>query len=161
MLFGRVTDFNVRGNLRVPTAPNKNQDPFLLDGFKQLDQLVCSDFLDSLPHIYKNNTGVTDAPDGTMLDTDLYMVHIIPHAYVSLLISTGIVLTLPSSATITLHNPYIDFTDPQCISTARCVNSARSILAAYYVLSATSLDISRLHPFVTVGVCLMIFPCLY
>lgn len=133
MLFGRVTDFNVRGNLRAPTAPSKNQDPFLLDGFKQLDQLVCSNFLDSLPQIYKNNTGVTDAPDGSMLDTDLYMVHIIPHA-----------------ATITLHNPYLDFTDPHCVSTARCVNSARNILAAYYVLSATSLDISRLHPFVTI-----------
>jgi hypothetical protein len=88
MLFGRVTDFNVRGNLRAPTAPSKNQDPFLLDGFKQLDRLVCSDFLDSLPQIYKNNTGVTDAPDGSMLDTDLYMVHIIPHAYVPLLMLT-------------------------------------------------------------------------
>ena len=84
MLFGRVTDFNVRGNLRAPTAPSKNQDPFLLEGFKQLDQLVYSDFLDNLPQIYKNNTGVTDALDGSMLDTDLYMVHIIPHAYVPL-----------------------------------------------------------------------------
>jgi len=80
MLFGRVTDFNVRGNLRTPTAPSKSQNPFLLKGFKRLDELVCSDFLDSLPQIYKNNTGVTDAPDESMLDTDLYMVHIIPHA---------------------------------------------------------------------------------
>ena len=55
------------------------------------------------------------------------------------------------SATITLHNPYIDFADPQNVSAARCVNSARSILSAYYVLSATSLDITRLHPFVTVN----------
>jgi len=68
-----------------------------------------------------------------MLDTDLYMVHLIPHA-----------------AIITLHNSYIDFADPQCISTARCVNSSRSILEAFYVLSATSLDITRLHPFVTI-----------
>jgi len=76
---------------------------------------------------------VTDAPEGSELDTDLYMVHIVPHA-----------------ATITLHNPYIDFSDPQNVSAARCVNSARSILSAYYVLSATSLDITRLHPFVTI-----------
>ena len=54
------------------------------------------------------------------------------------------------SATITLHNPYIDFADPQNVSTARCVNSARCILSAYYLLSATSLDKTRLHPFVTV-----------
>lgn len=54
-------------------------------------------------------------------------------------------------ATITLHNPYLDFTDPQCISTSRCINSAGYILAAYYMLSATSLDITRLHPFVTVS----------
>lgn len=133
MLFGKVTDFNVRGNLRAPTAPSKNQNPFFLDGFEALDKLVYTDFLESLPHIYKNNSGVTDAPEGSSLDTDLYMVHIIPHA-----------------ATITLHNPYLDFTDPQCVSTSRCVNSARCILGAYYMLSATSLDITRLHPFVTI-----------
>lgn len=80
MLFGKVTDFNVRGNLRAPTAPSKNQNPFFLDGFEELDALVASDFLESLPQIYKNNTGVTDAPEGSALDTDLYMVHIIPHA---------------------------------------------------------------------------------
>lgn len=133
MLFGKVTDFNVRGNLRAPTAPSKSQNPFFLEGFEILDKLVCSDFLENLPQIFRNNSGVTDAPEGSALDTDLYMVHIIPHA-----------------ATITLHNPYLDFTDPQCISTARCVNSARCILAAYYMLSATSLDITRLHPFVTI-----------
>ncbi|KAG6829382.1 hypothetical protein H0H92_004650 [Tricholoma furcatifolium] len=133
MLFGRVTDFNVRGNLRAPTAPSKNQNPYFLEGFRELDKLTSSDFLQSLPQLFKNNTGFTDAPEGTRLDTDLYMVHIIPHA-----------------ATITLHNPYIDFTSPQCLSTARCVKAAQSILAAYYTLSATSLDISRLHPFVTI-----------
>ncbi|CAA7266533.1 unnamed protein product [Cyclocybe aegerita] len=132
MLFGRVTDFNVRGNLRAPTAPSKNQNPFFLPGFEPLDKLVAQEFLESLPQIFKNNTGVIDAADGTALDTDMYMVHIVPHA-----------------ATITLHNPYIDFTDPQNVSTARCVHSARSILSAYYALSATSLDITRLHPFVT------------
>ncbi|KNZ71447.1 Zinc finger transcription factor YRR1 [Termitomyces sp. J132] len=135
MLFGRVTDFNVRGNLRAPTAPSKNQNPYFLEGFEKLDKLISSDFLQSLPQIFKNNTGlgVTDAPEGTRLDTDLYMVHIIPHA-----------------ATITLHNPYIDFTNPQSVSTKRCVDAARRILSAYYALSATSLDISRLHPFVTI-----------
>ncbi|KAF9056260.1 hypothetical protein BJ165DRAFT_1336075 [Panaeolus papilionaceus] len=133
MLFGRVTDFNVRGNLRAPTAPSKNQNPFALSGFQELDQLVSTDFLESLPQMFRHNSGVTDAPDGSSLDTDLYMVQIIPHA-----------------ATITLHNPYIDFTDPRNVSTARCVNSARCILTAYYVLSATSLDITRLHPFVTI-----------
>ncbi|KAF7339400.1 hypothetical protein MSAN_02153900 [Mycena sanguinolenta] len=133
MLFGRVTDYNVRGNLRAPTAPSKNQNPFLVPAFKALDKLVCTDFLESLPQIYKNNNGVTDAAEGCALDTDLYMVHIIPHA-----------------ASITLHNPYLDFTDPQCVSTSRCVNSARSILGAYYMLSATSLDITRLHPFVVI-----------
>ena len=53
-------------------------------------------------------------------------------------------------AAITLHNPYIDFNDSNNISTARCVNATRSILAAYYRLSETSVDICRLHPFVTV-----------
>lgn len=55
------------------------------------------------------------------------------------------------SATITLHNPYLNFKDSQSISTSRCVNATRSILASYYSLSETSLDITRLHPFVTVS----------
>ncbi|ESK89307.1 hypothetical protein Moror_1245 [Moniliophthora roreri MCA 2997] len=133
MLFGKVTDFNVRGSLRAPTAPSKNQNPFYLDGFEALDKLVSHDFSENLPPLFKNLHGVSDVPEGGVLDTDLYMVHIIPHA-----------------ATITLHNPYLDFTDPNCVSTSRCVNSARFILGAYYTLSATSLDISRLHPFVTI-----------
>jgi hypothetical protein len=82
MIFGKVTDFNVRGSLRAAAPPSKNQNPFFLDGFEELDKLVSSDFLNSLPHIYKNNYGVSDAPNGSTLDTDLYMVHIIPHACV-------------------------------------------------------------------------------
>ncbi|KAG2023389.1 nuclear protein [Coprinopsis cinerea AmutBmut pab1-1] len=134
MLFGKVTDFNVRGNLRAPTAPSKNQNPFSLAGFKELDQLVCEDFIANLPQIFRTNNGVTQSPDGgSTLDTDLYMVHIIPHA-----------------ATITLHNPYIDFADPSNISMTRCVNSAKQILNAFYTVSQASLDITRLHPFVTI-----------
>ncbi|KAF9532019.1 hypothetical protein CPB83DRAFT_848197 [Crepidotus variabilis] len=133
MLFGRVTDFNVRGTLRAPTAPSKNQNPFFLTGFQELDELVSSQFLENLPPIFKNNNGVTDAPEGSYVDTDLYMVHVIPHA-----------------ATITLHNPYIDFSNPTSTSTERCVRAARCILAAYYTLSATSIDICRLHPLVTI-----------
>lgn len=132
MLFGKVTDFNVRTNLRTP--PSKSQNPFYLEGFAELDQLVSNDFLESLPAPYYNNSGLTDlATGGSSLDSDLFMAQIIPHA-----------------ATITLHNPFIEFTDPKCVSTARCVNAARSILASYYALSATSLDITRLHPFVTI-----------
>jgi len=77
MLFGKVTDHNVRGNL---WSPIKCQNPFSLPGFEELDNLVSSEFLNSLPQVYKNNSGVTDARDGGVLDTDLYMVHIIPHA---------------------------------------------------------------------------------
>jgi hypothetical protein len=80
MMFGRVTDFNVRGNLRSPTAPSKFQDPFQLPGFADLDRLVSSDFLENLPTMFKL-TSTSDRPGshGSM-DTDLYMVHIIPHA---------------------------------------------------------------------------------
>jgi len=102
-----------------------------LEGFSELDKLVHHDFLTSLPPVYKNNNGVTD--EGNTIDTDLYLVHIIPHA-----------------ATITLHNPYIDFNDEKKISTQRCLHAAQSILTHYYSLSATSLDITRLHPFVTI-----------
>ncbi|KAH7911949.1 hypothetical protein BJ138DRAFT_1062114 [Hygrophoropsis aurantiaca] len=134
MLFGRVTDFNVRSSLRAPTAPSKNQDPFMLPGFHELDALVCDDFISNLPHTYRLNHGVTDGPSGkNPVDTDLYMVHLIPHA-----------------AAITLHNPYLDLNEMERPSTIRCLNAARSILTAYFMLSATSLDVTRLHPFVTI-----------
>ena len=148
MLFGKVTDFNVRGNLRAPTAPSRNQNPFYLSGFESLDHLVCDEFLDKLPHFYKT----FDPLEGSPFDTDLYMVHIIPHAYVF----PGRPDNTPAKqhhhrAAITLHNPYIDFSDPQCRSTLRCMESARAILTAYYKLSSTSFDITRLHPFATVS----------
>ncbi|KAI0080084.1 hypothetical protein K474DRAFT_1638510 [Panus rudis PR-1116 ss-1] len=130
MLFGRVTDHNTRHGLRASAPPSKTQNPFKIPGFEELDRLVSHGFLDSLPQHLKH-LGVTD--DGNALDTDLYMVHIIPHA-----------------ATITLHNPYLNFNDSQNVSTARCIHATRSILAAYYRLSETSLDITRLHPFVTI-----------
>ncbi|KAI0361192.1 hypothetical protein OH77DRAFT_1585344 [Trametes cingulata] len=129
MLFGRVTDYNTRSNLRANAPPSKNQNPFVLPGFKELDRLVAQDFLQSLPPEFKN---VDITSDGA-LDTDLYMVHLVPHA-----------------ATITLHNPYLNFSDSSSISTRRCIHATRSILAAYYRLSETSLDITRLHPFATI-----------
>jgi len=57
------------------------------------------------------------------------------------------------STSITLHNPYVDFSDSQSTSASRCVQSARAILTAYYRLYETSLDITRLHPLVVVSVC--------
>ncbi|OSD03577.1 hypothetical protein PYCCODRAFT_1434486 [Trametes coccinea BRFM310] len=129
MMFGRVTDYNTRNNLRASAPPSKNQNPFALPGFKELDQLVAIDFLQSLPLEYKHWELTSDGA----LDTDLYMVHLVPHA-----------------AAITLHNPYLNFSDSSSTSTRRCIHATRSILAAYYRLSETSLDITRLHPFATI-----------
>jgi hypothetical protein len=83
MLFGRVTDYNVRGNLRSTVPTTASQNPFHLPGFEALDRLVCSDFYESLPLVYKTSYGLGDLPDGGSLDTDLYMVHVAPHASVS------------------------------------------------------------------------------
>ncbi len=80
MLFGKVTDLNVRGNLHAPTPPSKNQNPFYLEGFESMDKLVYHDFLESLPQMYKSSAGVTDSTGNCVFDTDLYMAHIIPHA---------------------------------------------------------------------------------
>lgn len=75
MLFGRVTDYNTRTNLRAP--PSKASDPFSNPAFAALDQLVCESFLSSLPPEYRH-LGLGES--GT-LDTDIYMVHVVPHAY--------------------------------------------------------------------------------
>ncbi|KAH9944047.1 uncharacterized protein BXZ73DRAFT_87019 [Epithele typhae] len=121
MMFGKVTDYNTRSNLNATSAPSKNQNPFVLRGFEDLDRLVTQEFLQNFPSEFKH-LGISD--DGGALDTDLYMAHIVPHA-----------------AAITLHNPYLNFSDPMSVSTSRCVTATRSILAAYYRLSETSLDI--------------------
>lgn len=76
MLFGRITDYNVRTNLRAPATATKTMNPFSLPGFETLDKLVCTDFLESIPAAQKH-LGMTE--DGS-IDTDLYLVHIIPHA---------------------------------------------------------------------------------
>ncbi|KAI0932008.1 hypothetical protein AcV5_004643 [Taiwanofungus camphoratus] len=130
MLFGRVTDYNTRSSLRVSNLHTKSQDPFSLTGFGELDKLVCQDFLESFPQSYKH-LGLSDG-SGT-LDSDLYMAHVVPHA-----------------ATITLHNAYLNFSDPRNVSTSRCLSATRAILDAYYHLCGTSLDTTRLHPFVTI-----------
>ena len=76
MLFGRVTDYNVRSNLRAPAVVARNQNPFLKPGFTELDKLVATDFLDSFPPPFKH-LGLNE--DGS-IDTDLYLAHLLPHA---------------------------------------------------------------------------------
>ncbi|KAF8496657.1 hypothetical protein JB92DRAFT_3225901 [Gautieria morchelliformis] len=132
MLFGKVTDYTVRLNLR-PSVSSKGEDARLTSGFRALDRLVAVEFLGSLPHVYKNCLGVGETPDGTNIDTDLYLVHLIPHA-----------------ATITLHNPFINFSTAADASAARCLDAARAILTAYYLITSTSFSITRLHPFAVI-----------
>jgi hypothetical protein len=74
MLFGRVTDYNTRTNLRA--KPTKTHNPFHSAEFRELDKLVCEDFIGSLPSAYKH-LGLSDMG---VLDTDLFMVHVVPHA---------------------------------------------------------------------------------
>ena len=80
MLFGRVTDFGVRTNLHTQAALSKTQNPFRLHGFEELDRLVYADFLGSLPPMYKDYLGNPIGLYGGGLDTDLYLVHLAPHA---------------------------------------------------------------------------------
>jgi hypothetical protein len=80
MLFGKVTDFGVRTNLRALAPPSRIQSPFLIPGFEELDRLVCTDFIDSLPPLFRNGLELESMYGGGGLDTDLYMVHLVPHA---------------------------------------------------------------------------------
>ncbi len=50
-----------------------------------LDKLVAEEYLASLPVAYSNCLGTSRHPvDAMCIDTDLYLVHLIPHAYVAL-----------------------------------------------------------------------------
>ena len=92
MLFGKVTDFGVRTHLRA-SAPSRTQNPFIIPGFEELDRLVCLEFVSSLPPRFRN--GFSDLESmygGGGLDTDLYLVHLVPHAYVTLRSSRPILL---------------------------------------------------------------------
>ena len=150
MLFGKVTDFSVRTNLRASAPLSRIQNPFATPGFEELDRLVSTDFIASLPPRFKNGLSELESMyGGGGLDTDLYLVHLIPHAYVTQRLC-GQYPHIFYSATITLHNPYIDILDRQSVSTLRCVEASRAILAQHYTLASSSFDITRLHPFVTV-----------
>lgn len=82
MLFGKVTDFGVRTNLRA-SAMSRIQNPFLIPGFEELDRLVSMEFIGSLPTRFKSLNEWESMYGGGGLDTDLYLVHLVPHAYVS------------------------------------------------------------------------------
>jgi hypothetical protein len=56
------------------------EDPRNAPGFKSLDHLVSTEFVESFPAMYRNCLGVGMAADGTNLDTDLYLAHLVPHA---------------------------------------------------------------------------------
>jgi hypothetical protein len=86
MLFGKVTDFGVRTNLRASVPLSRIQNPFLIQGFEELDRLVSMDFIDRLPPRFKSSFSELESMyGGGGLDTDLYMVHLIPHACVTLI----------------------------------------------------------------------------
>ena len=85
MLFGRVTDFGVRANLRASAPLSRIQNPFIIPGFEEMDRLVCMDFIASLPPRFRNGFSELESIyGGGGLDTDLYLVHLVPHAYVTL-----------------------------------------------------------------------------
>ena len=81
MLFGKVTDFNNECLLENPASPLRSEDPSQLRGFRALDKLVAVYFLESLPPKYRDYLkGLDQTPSAHDFDTDLYLVHLVPHA---------------------------------------------------------------------------------
>lgn len=81
MLFGRVTDRNVRHQLRTPPS-DEWDDGNLSEDFRALDKLITRDFPESIPANFKNYLQNPEESQ-TGVDTDLYMVYLTPHACVS------------------------------------------------------------------------------
>ncbi|CCO27331.1 hypothetical protein BN14_01369 [Rhizoctonia solani AG-1 IB] len=128
LLFGKVTEYNLTVDSR---SSRRSGDPRDTAVFRALDRLVAVDFLQSLPDDYKSCLGA--GSNGSMVDADLYLAHVLPYA-----------------ATISLHNAHIDYSNPGCPSAVRCIQAARSIIRNYFLLNGTLFDTKRLHPFVTV-----------
>lgn len=81
MLYGEVTDFNYQLQLRLPATPAKTDDPLQYPEFIELDKLAAEDFLAHLPHEFKDCFGYQIEPLATLsIDTDLYALHLVPHA---------------------------------------------------------------------------------
>ena len=80
MLFGEVTDHNTEFQLRHPVSPRKTDDPYTIATFAALDRLVAVDFLASLPDEYKNYIVSLSQTHGAAIDTELYLVHLVPYA---------------------------------------------------------------------------------
>lgn len=80
MLFGRVTDYNSRLAVHNPLPAPLGHDRRGDRDFIALDALVSKDFLLHLPSGFRNCLGAGESADGTTVDTDLYLVHVIPHA---------------------------------------------------------------------------------
>jgi hypothetical protein len=132
LLFGKVTEYNLAVDNR---AARRASDPRDSAVFRALDRLVAVDFLQSLPDDFKSCLGVGATVNGSVVDADLYLAHVLPYA-----------------ATISLHNAHIDYSNPGCPSAVRCIQAARSIIRNYFLLTSTLFDIKRLHPFVTVRI---------
>ena len=83
MLFGRVTDFNTDYQLRH-TIPVKTDVPSSDPTFIELDHLNGEGFLSSLPEYYGTYLQKLRMAglQAETFDTDLYLVHLIPHGYV-------------------------------------------------------------------------------
>lgn len=75
---------NSNPNIARTPSPVSNDDPRNAPGFRVLDRLVSVDFVNSFPPPFRSCLGVGDGGDGSNLDTDLYMAHLVPHAYVNL-----------------------------------------------------------------------------
>lgn len=144
---------NNNPNIAHTPSPANMDDPRNAPGFRALDRLVSVDFINGFPPPFRSCLGVGDAGDGSNFDTDLYMAHLVPHAYVCCTQGDMIAdISSHFSATITLHSPWVNYAEPAtCPSVARCMEAARAILDKYYVLRSTSFDITLLHPFVTVS----------
>ena len=161
MLFGRVTDFNTEFQLRN-FSPLVSDVPLDDPLFVELDQLNGEAFIGSMPEdlrTYPQKLRLVILHPETF-DTDLYLVHLIPHALVSVKLFSFLVLTWHFRATITLHNPFLDFEKPMALSTRRCYTAAQAILDALLVFvtnnnASASIEfhplLVRLHPFATVS----------
>ncbi|KZT44473.1 hypothetical protein SISSUDRAFT_1012646 [Sistotremastrum suecicum HHB10207 ss-3] len=138
ILYGKVMDFNTQQNIRKSSLTNRSDLKFSREirnsaEFQALDRLVAHDFIENIPHGFRNLLGVGEIAEWPTFDVDLYLAHLLPHA-----------------ATIALHNAFMDLSDANDLSTRRCQNAANQISHAYVLLESTSFEIRRLHPSVVV-----------
>lgn len=161
VLLSKVKIFNLRFKSKFQSTQGA-VDPRDTSAFKGLNSVISS-FISSFPEQFR------EPIQNDVVDTHLYVAHLVPHAYVSPSIfffcsvhgnagTDGRAGSAPHSAMLLLHDPHAD---SGTRSHERLSAAAHAILDLVYLVCSSNHDLSLLDPTVIVGFFSRAIMCCY